>query len=161
MSKVSNIVKKCAVPLFVIYLGFLILVIVLKYPTGLVSNALKDWMNGGEIVRFSPQLIPFKTIIEYTKNVHSLTDWFIKNLAANVIMFFPYGFLLPMIGEAKSGVKVIVSGTLLSLVIEIFQYITALGLCDVDDLILNATGVALGYGFYKLIEMFAKKSNEK
>lgn len=33
---------------------------------------------------------------------------------------------------------------------EVFQYITKIGSCDVDDIILNTAGIALGYLLIKL-----------
>lgn len=133
-----------------------VIVLVLKFPTGLVSGAIKYWMDGGEFVRGEPQLVPFKTTILYIKHVHSLTDWFFKNLACNLIMFIPYGFLTPMFMKPYKhmGLKVMLTATLVSVGIEIFQYITALGLCDIDDVMLNVISAMIGYGIY----VIAKKN---
>ena len=35
--------------------------------------------------------------------------------------------------------------------VEICQMLTLLGRCDIDDLILNLLGTALGYGTYRLL----------
>lgn len=40
--------------------------------------------------------------------------------------------------------------TALVLVIEIIQFITFLGSADIDDLILNVLGAAIGYGIVRL-----------
>ena len=42
--------------------------------------------------------------------------------------------------------------TLLIAVVETTQLFTLLGSCDVDDLILNLLGAALGYGIYNRIK---------
>lgn len=163
MNKFFAILKKYSKILFTVYVVFLILVIVLKFPTGMVRNMVQGWFDGQEVVRMSPQMIPFKTIIEYAGNVHSLNDWFIKNLMANVIMFIPYGFLVPFFAQKdrKVLIKVVLTGCTLSIFIEVFQYVTALGQCDVDDVILNTLGVLLGGCIYQLIYLFVQKSNGK
>lgn len=163
MKKIYDLIKKYSKILFLIYMAFLIVVIILKFPTGLVRETIKSWMNGGTFYRMAPQLVPFKTIIEYVGMVHSIHDWFFKNLACNVIMFMPYGFLLPFIIQwnKRTGIKVALSGCIVSVVIEIFQYVTALGQCDIDDVILNTVGVILGYGIYKIIDSFQTKRSSK
>ena len=163
MSKIIQFIKKYSGVLFALYMVLLVLVIVLKFPTGLVSGTIQSWKSGGEFHRMAPQLIPFQTIIEYVSQVHSLNDWFIKNLVCNIIMFMPYGFLFPFImkGDKNIGVKVILSGCMVSVVIEIFQYVTALGQCDIDDVILNTVGVVLGYAIYRIIDIvIIKRSKE-
>ena len=47
--------------------------------------------------------------------------------------------------------KVIAAGAFISLCVELIQLPFADRVSDVDDLILNTLGVAIGYGIYKLI----------
>lgn len=93
MNKKEKIFHICVSGIFALYLGILFIVIVLKFPTGLVSNTIKGWMKGTEVVRLTPQLIPFKTIIPYIQQARAITDWFVKNLACNIIMFSPTVFV--------------------------------------------------------------------
>ena len=146
-----QLIRKISKPLFIIYLVLLILVIVLKYPTTLVVSTVQAWRRGEAVCRMAPQLVPFRTTIFYVKHVQAVNDWFFKNLACNLIMFMPYGFLLPMFAKKNKRLRVILSGCIVSVMIEIFQYITALGQCDIDDVILNTAGVAIGYFIYYLI----------
>lgn len=161
MNKLLTVIRRNVKLLFTIYMGILIFVIIFKFPTLMVKNTIIDWMNGGEVIRLSPKLIPFDTIIFYVRNVHSLNDWFIKNLAVNIVMFLPYGFLVPFFVKDKKKVrlKVILTGCILSIGIELFQYVTALGQCDIDDVILNTVGVILGLGVYRLMYLFYKDKN--
>lgn len=159
MSKLFEFVKRYSKILFSIYMGFVVLVLVLKFPTGLVTSTVKSWMDGGDVVRMTPQLIPFKTITFYVQQVRAVYDWFFKNLSCNVIMFVPYGFLTPLFMKAYKymWVKVLGTAMILSVFIEIFQYAMALGLCDIDDVILNVVGALLGYGIYKLVFVLLNK----
>ena len=70
----------------------------------------------------------------------------VTNLLGNVVGFIPYGFILPVIAKkCRSGFFIILSGFGLSLLVETIQLIAKVGCFDVDDLILNTLGAALGY----------------
>ena len=58
----------------------------------------------------------------------------------NILLFLPYGSLL----KANGFKRPILIAALTSLAVELIQYITALGLCELDDLINNTLGAALG-----------------
>lgn len=158
-SKKKEIVKNSLIVLFVVYILLLFLVLLFKYPTTMVSDTIARWRAGEEVVRMEPQLVPFETVVQYVKNVHSLNDWFIKNLACNLIMFIPYGFLIPAFWKNvhHRGLKIVISGCILSIVIEVLQYITAFGQMDIDDVILNTLGVVIGYELFRLIKYWLKK----
>ena len=73
------------------------------------------------------------------------------NLGGNVAMFVPLGFFVPCIWEklGKLGWHFLCM-VLIILVVELLQLATGLGTCDVDDLLLNWVGTALGFGLFKL-----------
>lgn len=152
--------KKYSKFIFCIYMVVLIFVIVLKLPTTLVTDTFRLWMNGKSVERLKPQLIPFKTIIFYISQVQAVHDWFFKNLAANIVMFIPYGLLSPVFVKRDRNVflKILVTGCLLSVFIEIVQYVFAIGQCDIDDVILNVLGVLIGLLGYKFLYKIIKKA---
>lgn len=153
MNKIFGFIKRYSKILFVVYMMLVILVLVLKFPTGMVSGTVRQWLDGEEVVRITPKLIPFDTIIAYARNVQVVSDWFFKNLACNLVMFIPHGFLLPLfIKECKHPVvKVILYVAMISVCIEVFQYIAALGVCDIDDVILNVISAMFGYVIYHFV----------
>ncbi len=64
----------------------------------------------------------------------------------NIAMLVPFGILVPLIfKKLDSSFKVIMSGFVFSLCIEIIQYVTGRGLFELDDLLNNTIGAALGY----------------
>ena len=74
--------------------------------------------------------------------------------------FVPYGFVLPVIARRmRNGFFIILSGFCISLSVEAIQLITKVGCFDVDDMILNTLGAALGYGIYAVCEIFRRKHN--
>lgn len=87
--------------------------------------------------------IPFVELIRILKN-----DFFVffYLFVGNIIWFIPFGFLVPILW--KTGRNVILYTLGLSLVIEILQYIFGTGVTEVEDLILNTLGGAIGYLCY-------------
>ena len=80
------------------------------------------------------------------------------NLAGNVIGFLPFGFFLPILSRRlRNGVLVTMSGFGLSLLVESIQLIFKVGCFDVDDMILNTLGAALGYGIYAVCDKIRRK----
>ena len=67
----------------------------------------------------------------------------------NILAFIPLGFFLPFLVRQMQYIwKVILCGFLFSTIIEFVQYLFHLGWCDIDDIINNTMGVALGYGIW-------------
>ena len=84
------------------------------------------------------------------------------NVFGNVLGFLPYGFILPVItGKMRNGFFIILSGFFISLTIEVIQLLTKVGCFDVDDMILNTLGAALGYGIYAVCDRIRRKINGK
>ena len=67
------------------------------------------------------------------------------NLFGNVMIFLPFGFFLPMASRYRSFFSTMFASFVLSLCVEIFQFVTRVGSFDVDDLFLNTLGGMLGY----------------
>lgn len=99
-------------------------------------------------------LIPFRTLRLYAGLLNSGVRSYIRmsviNLAGNIIMFIPLGFLLPRVFSRLTSLpRILLTTTVLITAVEIIQLFTLVGSCDIDDLILNVIGSAIGYGFHK------------
>lgn len=86
---------------------------------------------------------------------HSSNAGFIRhaviNLVGNVAMFVPLGFLAPCIWNAMEKFAWhCVYMVLTVMAVELLQLVTGLGTCDVDDLLLNLIGTAIGFGLFKM-----------
>ena len=80
------------------------------------------------------------------------------NLVCNVAGFLPFGFILPVITEKmRSGLLITLAGFGLSLTVEVIQLITRVGCFDVDDMILNTAGAALGYLLFFICDHLRRK----
>ncbi len=89
------------------------------------------------------RLIPFNGIYDYRLGLKSAVSLAI-NYLGNVAMFFPAGIFLPVVFKKLNIKKTVLIGLLLSVTIEILQYITASGYSDIDDIIMNTVGVFIG-----------------
>ena len=104
----------------------------------------------------SLNLKPFATIGKYIGILEKISSekllrHAVINLAGNVVMFIPLGFFLPRIFPKLRGFfRTFFACLLLILLVELTQYLTMLGTCDIDDLILNMAGVCIGYLFSKI-----------
>ena len=77
----------------------------------------------------------------------------IVNLFGNIILFVPLGYFLPRLwaGLQKWWRTWLVT-LLVMTAVEIIQLFTLRGTCDVDDLILNLLGAAIGYGIFRILK---------
>lgn len=90
-------------------------------------------------------LKPFHTIRMYLAADMPVKKAFI-NLVGNVAGFVPLSILLALLFNSfRYAGRTIFCVFLLSLGFEIFQLISSLGECDIDDIILNTLGGIIGY----------------
>ncbi|HIY92763.1 MAG TPA: VanZ family protein [Candidatus Companilactobacillus pullicola] len=81
-------------------------------------------------------------------NGQSLVDFF-YNLYGNIMWFVPMGIFIPALTERHFGFfKVVLIGALISTSIETLQFILNTGVTDIDDVIFNTLGAAVGYFLY-------------
>ena len=66
----------------------------------------------------------------------------------NILLFLPLGFLIPWCFRLKLP-SVIIIGFCFSIILESLQFVFRLGLCEIDDVIHNTIGSAIGYGLWK------------
>lgn len=97
---------------------------------------------------------PLKTIRLYFSLIQGNDGFLVRhafiNLAGNVILFIPIGYLIPQIWKSlRSFIKVFLITLGAVVVVEMLQYFTGLGSCDVDDLILNVPSAMIGYILWK------------
>lgn len=116
----------------------------------------------------------FKEIKRYWNNWEQIgIVLFLINLIGNVVVFMPFGFFVPiMYREQRKGVSyrghyfrsflfVTFLGGLFSFCIEMIQLITKVGCFDVDDLLLNTSGVVIGYLLYYISKKVIRNMTKK
>ena len=144
--------------LFIIYLLLLITILFLK----------NEYRMGGfeDINTFSNEhfetinIIPFATIIGYISGLlfeDININIVVINLATNLLLFAPMGFFIPILFDKKvKNIKQFgMVMVLITILVEILQFITYSGSTDIDDIILNTTGAIIIYMLMKT--KFVKK----
>ena len=127
--------------LFLIYLALLVWIILFK---------LQFNINDLDTVR-KINIIPFY----YDKEIG--VDFHIKEVLENLLIFVPMGIYLQMLlFKSKSYLKLLIIAGI-SLLLEITQYILAIG---ITDLITNTAGGLLGIALYSIVARLLK-SREK
>lgn len=88
----------------------------------------------------------FKEIGRFIKYRHVLgLQAVLLNLVGNVVAFIPFGFFLPILHhKCRSLLRTVFFSFELSLAVETIQLVSKVGSFDVDDLLLNTIGGALG-----------------
>lgn len=110
----------------------------------------------GERISEMVNLVPFETVRRYIRLLGTEAPVFVRlavvNLLGNIVMFVPLGLLMP---AAYPGLgrwwKVLITTGGAVVAVELTQMLTLLGTCDIDDLILNLLGAAMGYGLFLIL----------
>ena len=75
----------------------------------------------------------------------------------NILVFIPFGLLFP----GKQWKWLLLTVLLFSAGIEAVQYVLNFGWCEIDDVICNVLGAAIGFGALKLIKGKVNAFREK
>jgi glycopeptide antibiotics resistance protein len=111
------------------------------------------WGSGG--IWSMVNVVPLRTILELARPEHVTQAT--RQLGGNVLLFVPFGMLLPVIWARFHRLnQLLLAAVLASMAIELLQL--ALGLAgllsrsiDVDDIILNTLGAAFGWAVWRII----------
>lgn len=129
-------------------IGFVLYLLILFRITVFRSGWYDNSFFQGQI-----ELIPFQDIFGYLFN----DRWFdfVYLFFGNILWFVPFGLVCC---AKKQGIwKTLLWTFLLSLTIEVLQFVFSSGYSDVEDLILNTLGGGLGYLFFCLCYRFRKQ----
>jgi glycopeptide antibiotics resistance protein len=122
-----------------------------------VFNSFEAALTQGRI-----NLVPFASIAKYVRYFmkYGLRDIVSINLIGNIAVFIPFGLFPPLLWRKFGFFRTIMLGASISALYEIIQ----LGqnrTTDIDDLILNTLGTAVGFLLYLLIKSLPCKVDEK
>jgi len=95
--------------------------------------------------------MPFRTIWPY---LHGQPRWLIAmvNLVGNIAPFVPIGFLVPLVYRTMTWRRSLVLAVAVGLAMEGSEVVFRVGIFDIDDVILNAFGVMIGYWIFAVFE---------
>lgn len=152
----SNEKKYITVGIWITFFGYLYIMLeVLLFKFNVYSVIL----DPERVVVDSVQLIPFKTILSYLNDTNNYPKTIIiNNIIGNILIFIPLGAFLAVRKKKKMWISyILILGC--SLAVECIQFFLKIGACDIDDIILNFMGGAIGINFYHLLS-FAFNDNK-
>lgn len=138
---------------FAFYGIFLILVLLNPFKSG---EFVQTARNNGGWFGLTVNIIPFKTIVYYFTAGNSInSDIIVRNLLGKILLFIPWGFLLPLIFQKAKKLKVTILITLITtLIIQLIRIIFPIGIADIDNVILYVLGSSLGFLLNKYVIRF-------
>ena len=137
--------RKLSIWLSFIYLLAVVSIILFKFP---FSFSNLDNIRGVE-------LIPF-----YVSEIKNEAVFF-NNIFYNVLFFIPFGVFICLIKTGWTFAGKVLPIVLLSLSLEILQFVFAIGVADTTDLITNSVGGVAGIGLYSIAQTVFKDKTHK
>ncbi len=134
--------------LLLMFINIAVIIRFVFFPKTLVNGHVQPLVfDPATAFPFRTNLVPLIHLFDYS-NVRDI----IWNVVGNIAMFIPSGIVLPVIYKKLDRFwKVVSVGALISLCIELLQLPFPSRASDVNDLILNALGVAVGCGIYTAV----------
>lgn len=139
--------------LMLVYICIVVVMRFTFFPFSKVGGRIQPLLFDAAAV-FPPRinLIPFVNLLNY-----EIYKEMLINVIGNTTMFIPLGIVWPCVfKKLDTHAKVIAAGVGFSLCIEILQLPFFDRVTDIDDLILNSVGFAVGYGIYLLVKAVKK-----
>ena len=157
LSKYLNNNKPMKINLWIYFILYIILLLTLTLfdPMFGRSFSIVDWSNElfNKYISNSFNIIPFHTIIDYISKFNSLYDTktIMVNLLGNLIALMPMAIFLPLLFKKTRKLKnFLLTVVIIVFCIEIVQFLTLTGSCDIDDIILNTVGAVFAYMIFKI-----------
>ncbi|AOM83069.1 VanZ family protein [Salisediminibacterium beveridgei] len=155
--EMSSSMKYTGLLLFILYLGVLFYIVFFAWNHG---SSFGPMGPGGRNYNLEPGL-SIERILLYSPDS---TDP-IRILGGNILMFVPFGMLFPFVVSAFSKKQlsiwqIIVASALLSLFIEVNQFLFTLRVANVDDVILNSLGGMIGAVVYFIFKSRLTKDHQ-
>lgn len=132
-----------------------------RIPTELDFERYPYWIR----IRDNINLIPFDTISEQLNDIINDSGYFerlaILNLSANILMFVPMGWFLPLLLSKLQRFSSFLTTVFMMIIsVELVQLFTLTGSCDIDDLILNLIGCVVGFLLFQGMKWLRQNHNK-
>lgn len=152
-----NIKREICLGILIVYLiGFIsqtILPRVIIYKDYNTEKIIINFITHRDISEIN--IIPFKTIISYLFLKNSqVSNWRsvgFQNILSSIIIYFPFGILLPAINKAFRKLNnTLLSIAIIAFIIEFIKHFVGRS-SDIDDVILGVFGAFLGHALFTYI----------
>jgi glycopeptide antibiotics resistance protein len=144
--------------LYGIFICYILLLIKILF---LSRVSLLELFNSQRTLFRSINLIPFHSIMEYISgSSDTLRRFAFGNVVGNIVIFIPLGIYLSLFKNDKRVATNLLFIFIVSLFVEIIQWLLGIGVSDIDDIILNCLGGWIGILGYKFL-LFILRDEKK
>lgn len=152
--------KQRLIPVFILIAYGAILVKLMVFKDMPLIRIGPLMLNFGGTHEGTANLIPFKTILPYLLGKQGLIIGGI-NIVGNIILLVPIGFLVPFVFRNITWKIALALAVVAGLMIEGMQAVLHEGIFDIDDVILNALGVMIGYWVFVILANWLRSGKYK
>lgn len=136
------------VVLYAIFICYILLLMKILFLSRVVSPL--DLFNSQRTLFRSINFIPFYNIVRYISDSSERAFAF-GNVAGNIAIFIPLGIYLSLFKKDKRVITNLLFIFMVSLFVEVIQWLFGIGSSDIDDIIFNCLGGWIGILVYKLL----------
>lgn len=135
--------------LYGVFICYIILLVKIFF---LSRVSIGELFNSHRMYDRSVNLIPFKSIGEFISGSSAnLKRFAFGNVVGNIFVFIPLGVYVLLFKSNKRVINNLLLIVILSLIVELIQWLLSIGTADIDDIILNSIGGFIGILAYKLL----------
>ncbi len=150
--------------IFILYLIILFDIICLKFfgHVGAMLTTIKGHYYARQAGFWNVNLTPFDDLYTTYRFYIREGDYAgapVRVLFANIYLLIPLGFLLPFVRRNFNYVQTMGIGLLIIMGIEAFQFVSMLGIADLDDVVINLIGCHIGYALACMLQLIRVKLN--
>lgn len=133
-----------------IYILFGVYVIAALYLLFFMRMSMWEHLTYREYFRYNTNFVPFRTIAEfagyYRRDDNVYGDISLVNIWGNLAVFLPAGIFFPAIWKKQRRFRhFAITAAAVIIAVELLQFLTMRGSCDIDDFILNFFGAVIGF----------------
>lgn len=140
----------------ILIIVFALYCMALAYLTLLKGIGATFDMSYAKYLKASSNFIPFFSFYVFITTPYKsevVVKYFIINLAGNLLLFLPWGLLLPSIaGRLRGFGRFFAFTSIVIIVIELLQLFLMLGSADIEDYLLNIIGAVTGFFLYRKLD---------
>ncbi len=96
-------------------------------------------------------LVPFRSIADHLGGDLLARSFALNNIGGNIALFVPLGVYVALLGRSRTFGAQVGLIALLSAAAETAQYVFRVGVTDIDDVLLNTVGGAIGILAFRLL----------
>ncbi|WP_164462153.1 VanZ family protein [Bacillus sp. FJAT-42376] len=151
---VKKQLKTVAAGILIVYLAFLLKLVLFKQIS--LANSPEHFAGlSQDLIRQNlvySNVVPLSTVKRYLMVAQSRPGLSVPNLLGNLAGFIPFGLLIPVLfKKMRKFWYMLLFSLLFSLTLEFIQLSLALGVFDVDDLLLNTLGGGIGFILFRFM----------